>query len=94
MELDIPTAVRAQLVTLADDERRQTLAQLEALASDPTGLGANVRKSRGDSRLWTVRLSPQMRALVRAEENRLRVLAIATRDQLLPYLTPEGQQAA
>jgi hypothetical protein len=94
VELEVPTAIRAQLVTLPDDERGATLARLELLAQDPDCLGTDVRKSRDDADLWTVRLSPRLRALVRADGNRLRVLAVASRDQLLPYLTPDGQQAA
>jgi hypothetical protein len=94
VELEVPTAIRAQLVTLPDDERGATLARLELLAQDPDRLGTDVRKSRGDADLWTVRLSPRLRALVRADGNRLRVLAVASRDQLLPYLTPDGQRAA
>jgi len=94
VELEVPTAIRAQLVTLPDDERDATLARLELLALDPSRLGTDVKKSRDDTDLWTVRLSPRLRALVRADGNRLRVLAVASRDQLLPYLTPEGQQAA
>jgi hypothetical protein len=94
VELEVPTAIRAQLVTLPDDERGATLARLELLALDPDRLGTDVRRSRDDADLWTVRLSPRLRALVRADGHRLRVLAVASRDQLLPYLTPEGQQAA
>jgi hypothetical protein len=94
VELDVPTAIRAQLVTLPDAERGATLARLELLAQDPDRLGTDVRKSRDDADLWTVRLSPRLRALVRADGNRLRVLAVASRDQLLPYLTPDGQRAA
>ena len=94
VELEVPTAIRAQLVTLPDDERGATLARLELLAQDPDRLGTDVRKSRDDAGLWTVRLSPRLRALVRADGNRLRVLAVASRDQLLPYLTPDGQRAA
>lgn len=94
VELEVPTAIRAQLVTLPDDERGATLARLELLAEDPDRLGADIRKSRDDANLWTVRLSPRLQALVRADGNRLRVLAVASRDQLLPYLTPDGQLAA
>lgn len=77
MDLDIPTAIRAQLVSLTDDERRQTLAHLESLAKDPKRAGPGLHNSQHDPQLWTARLSPQMRVLVRAEEIRLRVLAIA-----------------
>ena len=94
MELEVPTAIRAQFVTLSDDERSATLSRLEQLARDPEGLGADVTKSRRDAHLWTVRLSARMRALVRAEGNRLHVLAVAPREQLLPYLAPNGQRAA
>jgi len=94
VELELPTAIRAQLVTLPEDERGAVLARLELLAHDPGGLGTDVRKSRDDADLWAVRLSPQLRALVRVDGNCLRVLAVASRDQLLPYLTPEGRQAA
>jgi hypothetical protein len=94
MELDVPTAIRAQLATLPDDERRATLSRLELLAQDPERLGTDVHKSPQDAQLWTVRLSARMRALVRAEGNRLHVLAVAPREQLLPYLAPNGKQAA
>lgn len=94
MELDIPTAIRAQLVTLPDDERSVTLSRLQLLAQDPDRLGTDVHKSTQDAQLWTVRLSGRMRALVRAEGNRLRVLAVAPREQLLPYLAPNGKRAA
>ncbi|MDB5398159.1 MAG: hypothetical protein QOF70_575 [Acetobacteraceae bacterium] len=94
MELDVPTAIRAQLLTLPDDERSATLSRLQLLALDPDHLGADVHKSTEDAQLWTVRLSVRMRALVRAEGNRLRVLAIAPREQLLPYLASNGKRAA
>jgi hypothetical protein len=94
VELEVPTAIRAQLVTLPDDERGAILARLELLGRDPNRLAADVRRSRDDVDLWTVRLSPRLRALVRADGHRLRVLAVASSDQLLPYLRPEGQQAA
>ena len=32
MELDVPTAIRAQLLTLPDDERSATLSRLQLLA--------------------------------------------------------------
>jgi hypothetical protein len=94
MELDVPTAIRAQLVTLSDDERSATLSRLELLAQDPDRLGTDVHNSTQDAQLWTVRLSGRMRALVRAEGNKLRVLAVAPREQLLPYLAPNGKRAA
>jgi hypothetical protein len=94
MELEVPTAIRAQLLTLPDDERIATLSRLHLLAQDPDHLGADVKKSPHDAQLWTVRLSARMRALVRADGNCLHVLAVAPRDQLLPYLAPNGQQAA
>jgi hypothetical protein len=94
MELDVPTAIRAQLVALQDDERSATLSRLQMLAQDPDGLGTDVHMSAQDAQLWTVRLSGRIRALVRAEGNRLRVLAVAPREQLLPYLAPNGKRAA
>ena len=42
VELEVPTAIRAQLVTLPDDERGATLARLELLAQDPDRLGTDV----------------------------------------------------
>ena len=66
--------VRVQLISLDDDERRQLLARLEPLAKNPDGAGLDSHKSRDDAQLWTVRLSPQTQALVRAEVNLLRLL--------------------
>jgi hypothetical protein len=94
MELFVPTAIRAQLVTLPDAERHATLSRLEQLAQDPGRFGPDIWKSKQDAQLWTVRLSGRMRALVRDEGSQLRVLAIAPREQLLPYLTPGGRLVA
>ena len=94
MELDVPTAIRAQMATLADDERSATLSSLQRFAEDPDRLGSDAMTSRSDGGLWTVRLPGGMRALVRADGDRLRVLAVAPRDQLLPYLEPSGKRAA
>jgi hypothetical protein len=79
---------------MPDDERSATLARLQLLARDPDCLGTDVHKSTQDAQLWTVRLSGRMRALVRAEGNRLQVLAVAPHEQLLPYLAPNGKRAA
>jgi hypothetical protein len=94
MELVMPTAIGAQLGTLPDAEHSVMLARLQLLASDPQRLGSDVKASASDPGLWTVRLSGRMLALVRAEGDQLKVLAIAPRDQLAPYLKPKGQRAA
>ena len=94
MELDVPTAIRAQPVTLPDDERSAMLSRLQLLAQGPRRLGTDVHNSTQDAQLWTVRIPGRMRALVCAEGNRLRVLAVAPREQLLPCLASNGKQAA
>ena len=95
MELDVPIAISMQLVSFPDDERQSVLSDLRQLAEHPERLdGVATRHEPPDADLWTVRLSPQMRALVRTEGGRLRVLAVAPLEQLLPYLETDGKQAA
>jgi hypothetical protein len=94
MELVVPTAISAQLGILPDAEQGAMLSRLQQLAGDPARLGTDVNKSPSDANLWTVRLSGRMRALVRADGDKLRVLAVAPLDQLIPYLEPKGQRAA
>jgi hypothetical protein len=94
MELDVPTAIRAQLASLPADERDATWSRLQSLAEDPDGFGSDIHRNKQDRQLWTVHLSARMRALVRADGNRLHVMAVAPREQLLPYLTPGGRRVA
>lgn len=94
MELVVPIAVSAQLGTLPDAERDVILSKLHQLALDPDRLGHDVTKGRSDASLWTVRLSGRMLALVHIEGDQLKVLAVAPRDQLVPYLEPKGKRAA
>lgn len=94
MELVVPAAISAQFGILSDAEHGAMLSRLHQLAGDPDRFGTDVKKSPSDANLWTVRLSGRMRALVRVEGDRLRVLAVAPLDQLVPYLEPKGQQAA
>lgn len=95
MELEITPAIRAQFALLEDDERSAMIADLRQLADHPERLGSiATRHDAPDTDLWTVRLSPQMRALVRTKGDLLQVLAVVSREQLLPYLEPDGQRAA
>ncbi len=94
MDLDIPIAIHAQLLNFPDDEKAAILRKLELLAAHPDPLGADVRRSHRDPRLWMVRLSDRLDALVRVEGTHLRVLAVASREQMPPYLEPNGQRVA
>jgi hypothetical protein len=94
LELDLPIAIRGQLLNLSDSEHNAVLSKLRQLADDPGQLGSDVMKSSADSSLWTVRLSGRMRALVRATNGQLSVLAVAPDDQLAPYLEPSEPRAA
>lgn len=94
MELDVPTAIRAQLVSLPDDEREAILADLRRLAAQPERLRSAAAADASDDGAWVVHLSPQLRALVREDGDHLRVLAVASLDQLRPYLGPGGKRAA
>jgi hypothetical protein len=94
MELEVPTAIGGNLLSYRTRSVIQPLRGWNCLPRIPDGLGGDVRKSRDDADLWTARLSPRMWALARADGNHLRLLAVASHDQLLPYLTPDGQRAA
>ena len=94
MELDVPIAIHGQMLTFPEAEKKAMLAQLEELAAHPERPVLDVRKSRSDPGLWTVRLTERVRALLRAEGNRLRVLAVASPEQLRPYLESNGKRVA
>jgi hypothetical protein len=94
MDLDVPIAIHAQLLNFPDGEKATILRKLELLAAHPDPLDPDVRPSRRDPQLWTVRLSERLDALLRVEGTHLKVLAVASREQMTPYLEPNGKRVA
>ena len=82
LRVEINTAVRAQLLTMsaADQKRvRRAVDQLEANFPNVSGL----RKV--GQELWSLRVTPQIRMLLRTLPNALRIVALARPEQIQRY---------
>ncbi len=84
VEILVNSAIKAQLSTLPEAEQIQTDAMLQRLGQDFPGL-PNLKRLRAASNLWELRISSRLRALVRIENDRANVLAVARPDQLQRY---------
>jgi mRNA-degrading endonuclease RelE of RelBE toxin-antitoxin system len=79
------SAVQAQLSTLPTSDQLLTQRALTRLAENPNS-STPIKKRLGlDHDLWEVKISPQLRALVRIEHDKLTVLAIARHDEIARY---------
>jgi hypothetical protein len=94
MEPEFSTAIRAQLLTLPEGDGTRALARLMEVVGNPERLAHEGHQSPSDPTLWTIRLSGRLRALVRVEDERVQVLAIAPVDQMTPYLQANGKRVA
>jgi mRNA-degrading endonuclease RelE of RelBE toxin-antitoxin system len=84
MEVHVNSAIRAQLSTLPDSDQAKTESILQKLTQ---GLPRtpNIRRLRGNGDLWELRITSRLRALLRIENDRVEVLAVARPDQLQRY---------
>ena len=85
MEVSANSAIKAQLSTLPESDQDRVDSMLKTLAQDPQSLADHLRQVPGDNNLWEVRITSRLRALVRIENNRIEILAIARPDQLDRY---------
>jgi len=92
MELEMNSAIKAQLSTLSKLDRARTERVLKRVAEDPHMPPSIKSRLNSDPNLWQVRISPTLRALVRIANGKVIVLAVARHDELKRYLP--GKSAA
>jgi len=79
------TAIRAQLSTLPESDQDRVDSMLQKLAQDAKSVRDHLRQIRTDTNLWELRITSRLRALLRIENDRIEVLAVARPDQLNRY---------
>jgi mRNA-degrading endonuclease RelE of RelBE toxin-antitoxin system len=84
--LEANSAVQKQLSTLPPPDQSRTQRALTRLVENPDSSSPVKRRVSADSDLWEVKISPQLRALVRIERDTITVLAVARHDELEQYL--------
>lgn len=85
MEVLANTAIRAQLSTLPESDQDRVDSMLQKLAQDAKSVRDHLRQIRTDTNLWELRITSRLRALLRIENDRIEVLAVARPDQLNRY---------
>jgi mRNA-degrading endonuclease RelE of RelBE toxin-antitoxin system len=86
MELEINSAIKAQLSTLPKADQSRAERVLKRVAENPRSPSSIKRRLTSDPDLWLVRLNPKLRALVRIADTKMTVLAVARDDQLMQDL--------
>jgi mRNA-degrading endonuclease RelE of RelBE toxin-antitoxin system len=86
MQLEINRAIKAQLSTLSKADQSRAERVLKRVAENPQSPSSIKKRLASDPNLWLVRLNPKLRALVRIEDSKVTVLAVARQDQLMPNL--------
>jgi mRNA-degrading endonuclease RelE of RelBE toxin-antitoxin system len=86
VQFEINSAIRAQLSTLPKSDQTRFERELGRLAENPQSPSPTKRRVSPDRDLWELRISPQLRALVRIKNDKVVVLAVVRHDQLARYL--------
>jgi hypothetical protein len=86
MQLEINSALNAQLSTFPESDRKRILRALIGFIDDPYSRNPKVTKVASDLQLRQIKISPKLRALVRLEEDKVVVLAVMRPSQLARYL--------
>ncbi len=82
MQLEINSAIKAQLSTLPKADQSRAERVLRRVAENPRSPSSIKKRLTSDPNLLLVKLDPKLRALVRIEDGKVRVLAVARQDQL------------
>ena len=90
MELEINSAIKAQLSTLPKVDQLRAERVLKRVAENPHVPASIKSRLTSDPNLWQVRISPKLRALVKITNGRVTVVAVARHDQLKRYLPAES----
>jgi hypothetical protein len=85
VEILANTAIKAQLSTLPESDQNIVDSMLKKLAQDSRSVASNLSKVSTGKNLWELQITSHLRALVRIDEDRIEVLAVARPDQLKRY---------
>jgi mRNA-degrading endonuclease RelE of RelBE toxin-antitoxin system len=85
VRLEANGAVQAQLATLPRLDQARAERALTRLVENPNSSSPVKKRLIQDRNLWSVRISPQLRALVRIDHDKVTLIAIARHDELGRY---------